>query len=199
MPLPTPDSEPQYSAQDELPPVHKMPSVLRLVGAVAIAVVLGLVLNRVIRPPRPAPAEVRGPQEMAPIRGSGWVGEKGPSPEELAGKIIVLDTWAYWCGPCRLAIQELKPVHEQYAPQGVVFLGATTYGDSRKTENEQFIDSTKPPWPNLTGAVHLFEQMQIDMIPTVFIVDQKNRVRYRGQDPDDMKKVLDDLLAHPPE
>ena len=52
---------------------------------------------------------------------------------EYQGKIVVLNFWATWCGPCREEMPRLAEAEKEYGPHGVIFLGASL--DDNKTQN----------------------------------------------------------------
>jgi len=56
-----------------------------------------------------------------------WINGSPLSPADLKGKVILLDFWAVWCGPCIQTFPHLREWNEKYAKDGLVIVGVTRY------------------------------------------------------------------------
>ncbi len=54
-----------------------------------------------------------------------WVRTEPATQDELKGKVVLLDFWAVWCGPCIATFPHLKHLDQEYGPQGLKILGVT--------------------------------------------------------------------------
>jgi cytochrome c biogenesis protein CcmG, thiol:disulfide interchange protein DsbE len=72
-------------------------------------------------PSRERLAEIQGAPAI-PISLDNWINSEPLELEKLKGKIVVLDFWATWCGPCIAGIPKLNAMAEKYAAD-VVFIG----------------------------------------------------------------------------
>jgi thiol-disulfide isomerase/thioredoxin len=69
------------------------------------------------------------------------------SPFDLAGlkgKVVLVDYWATWCGPCIAEMPTLRKLHEKYKTQGFEIVGVSI--DEDRPALEEFLASRKLPW-----------------------------------------------------
>lgn len=66
-------------------------------------------------------------QPAAPLHVDEWVNGKPMTEADLKGKVIILDFWAVWCGPCIATFPHLREWNDKYADKGLVIVGVTKY------------------------------------------------------------------------
>jgi len=142
------------------------PRMVRLVSAGLLAAALA----------GPAAAAVSVGQPAPAISATDWLNVPPLSLAKLRGKIVVVEFWATWCGPCRATIPHLVKLHEKYRAKGVVIMGLT---DESKAKAEPFARQM-----GMTYAVGCGSRSSgtygVRGIPHAFLVDVAGRVVWHG-------------------
>lgn len=66
-------------------------------------------------------------QPAFPLDAEAWVNGDPLTDEDLQGKVVLLDFWAVWCGPCIATFPHLREWREKYGNEGLVIIGATRH------------------------------------------------------------------------
>lgn len=102
--------------------------------------------------------------------------------EKLRGKVVVLDFWATWCGPCKQSFPHLQKVYDRFkSNDDVVIYAVNTFerssGDARTQAVEKFIADNKYSFPVLFDS-DVASSNGIQSIPTQFVIDKKGRIQF---------------------
>ncbi len=109
-------------------------------------------------------------------------------------KIVVLDFWASWCGPCLKAIPELNTIHKDYAEKDVQVLGINSLVRERRRAVISFKRKHMkyPCLIDVKGTVA--RDYRVKFIPTLVLIDKDGIVHYKGFNPHELKDALKKLV-----
>lgn len=93
-------------------------------------------------------------------------------------KIVVVNFWATWCGPCRHEIPDFNDVYSRYRDRGVEILGISV-DQSPETEVPPFLQTNPIQYPVLAGSPELTYKYGVRGLPTTFIIDRSGRITKR--------------------
>ena len=145
---------------------------------------------------RDAHAALEG-KPMPKLDLAGWVNGE-VKPQDMKGKVVVVDFYATWCGPCMAAIPHNNELLKQYKDKGVVLVGVCT--SSRGQEKmEQTVTAKGIAYPTARDPkLESQKAWGVHYYPTYAAVDRKGIVRVIGLRPDRVEEVVKKLLAEAP-
>lgn len=133
-------------------------------------------------------------EKSAPQRQKAAVESRGSSPapdwtvqdlngqevklSSLRGKVVVIDFWATWCGPCRKTMPLIEQFYEKKAKDVEVY-GMNVWERGSNAGVKPFIEKAGFKFPILLGDGNIAEEYGVQGIPTMVIIDKQGNVAYR--------------------
>ena len=121
---------------------------------------------------RGRPGPVAGPDLMDPNRTL--------SVDEFAGKVVVINVWGQWCGPCRAEVTQLEQVYNATRADGVQLLGIDVRDNNRQAAQD-FVDDRKVTFPSIYDPamrtmIAFGGKYPTSVIPSTLVLDRQHRV-----------------------
>ncbi len=134
--------------------------------------------------------------------------------EDLKGKVVMLDFFAHWCGPCKAALPTVRALYDELKPKGLQVVGVTKFYGYYSKENsakrdmtpekefdrmKEFLVEKNINWPVAFVDKDVFEAYSCSAIPHVVVIDKTGKIRkikvgYYPNEAGEFRKEIKKLL-----
>jgi thiol-disulfide isomerase/thioredoxin len=145
---------------------------------------------------RGRPGPIVGPELMDPAR--------TVSVDDFAGKVVVINVWGQWCGPCRSEASALQQVYDATKGGGVTMLGIDVRDNNREAAQD-FVKDRKVTFPSIYDPamrtmIAFGGKYPTSVIPSTLVLDRSHRVAavfLREVLADDLRPLVTRVAAEP--
>jgi cytochrome c biogenesis protein CcmG, thiol:disulfide interchange protein DsbE len=137
---------------------------------ILIAAVVLLIVSRVFSPTvgteRPKVGEMAPKLNGVPVEGS---------LPETTNRVVLLDFWASWCGPCEMTFPFIEDLHRRYSSRGLLVIGVSV--DRERADMDRFLKRHNVSFTNVRDTYsHLSEAYNASALPKTFVIGADGKI-----------------------
>jgi len=116
-------------------------------------------------------------------------------------KVVLVNVWATWCGPCRYEIPELQALHERYSPRGLEVVGVSVDESGVESVREFVAEQKKMTYPVvLDAAGNITNLLDTSVLPTSVLVDRSGKIVWKKygaimEGDEELKKAIETAVG----
>ncbi len=114
---------------------------------------------------------------------------------EFRGRVVILDFWATWCGPCIRGMPFMQKLNDKYRSRDVVVIGINVLEESNPTA---YMKQRKFDYGLLLKGEEVANVYRAKVLPTLYIIGRDGKIIYHSHTPDekDVESVLENYLSN---
>ncbi|MCS6973935.1 MAG: TlpA family protein disulfide reductase [Cyclobacteriaceae bacterium] len=96
--------------------------------------------------------------------------------EKFRGKVLFINLWATWCGPCRAEMPTIEALYQKVNREEIQFIILSIDDDLDNQKVRRFIEKNRYTFPVFMPSGNLPQQLQVPSIPVTLIIDKQGNV-----------------------
>ncbi len=115
----------------------------------------------------------------------------------LKGKVVVLDIWTTWCGPCKAMIPHEREMVERLKDKPFTLVGISC--DEEKSTLIEFLAKQSMPWTQCWNGPNggIASAWEVQYYPTIYVIDTEGVIRHKDLQGEKLEEAVNHLLSQP--
>ena len=151
-----------------------------------LSVLLAALAASVLTAAQPARPPLLAPGTVAPDFTANAPDGKPVKLSDYRGKLVLVDFWATWCGPCKVTMPHMEKLHQELGAQGLVVLGVCVWDTQQKFDRWQKSPEVKTSYlkvfdPAGSAPYNIAKKLYaVSGIPTFYLIKPEGKILYSG-------------------